>query len=146
MMLIASGVSRSAAVSLLESADLPTTDLDPRALDHFLYAGPADAPVGLVGLEIYDDVALLRSLVVAPGHRGSGLGGSLVEHAERYAADRGVRTIYLLTTTAEAFFGRRGYEPAPRTDAPEAIQRTAEFSTLCPSSSAFMRKRVAPAR
>jgi amino-acid N-acetyltransferase len=60
-----------------------------------------------VGLEPCGQDALLRSLVVAPDERAHGLGTSLVEHAEQEARKRGLRALYLLTTTAEGFFSRR---------------------------------------
>ena len=72
--------------------------------------------VGAVGLEVYGDCALLRSAVVDAGRRGSGLGIDLVESLLRHAATRGVREIYLLTTTAEHFFPRFGFVRIPRGD------------------------------
>ena len=50
--------------------------------------------------------------------------------------------LYLLTTTAEEFFARCGYEPIDRSRVPEAIRATAEFQSLCPASSVCMRKRL----
>jgi amino-acid N-acetyltransferase len=51
-----------------------------------------------------------------------------------------VRVIYLLTTTAEEFFARRGYRRTERSSAPVAIRNTREFAGICPVSSAFMNK------
>ena len=96
--------------------------------------------MGVVGVEVYGSVGLLRSLAVEPSHRKSGLGVSLVSNAETWAAEQGVETLYLLTTTAAQFFARRGYEAVPRSEAPAAIAATAQFSDLCPASSTFMRK------
>jgi amino-acid N-acetyltransferase len=141
-MAIAEGPSRAAAIALIHSSGLPTDDLTDATLDHFFFAGAAEQPVGIVGLEIYGRDALLRSLVVALPHRSIGLGTALVDRAETYAAGRGVRTVYLLTMTAEAFFARRGYVRASRDEAPPAILATAEFSSLCPASSVFMWKRI----
>jgi amino-acid N-acetyltransferase len=70
------------------------------------------------------------------------LGSALTNHAEQYAASKGVRSIYLLTTTAEAFFKRLGYERIERSHAPTSIQQTREFAHLCPASSAFMLKSI----
>lgn len=95
---------------------------------------------GMVGLELYGAVALLRSLAVAESKRGSGLGSDLVDCAEQQAVKHGAKTLYLLTTTAEDFFLRRGYAPAKRSGAPTAIASTSEFTVLCPLSSAFMMK------
>jgi amino-acid N-acetyltransferase len=125
---------------LLAAAQLPTDDLTERHCEHFFFTGVDGAPDGLVGLELLGDVALLRSLAVAAGRRGSGAGSRLLSHAEAHARAQGVRRVYLLTTTAESFFARRGYRRADRASAPDAIRATREFSALCPASSAFMVK------
>jgi amino-acid N-acetyltransferase len=122
---------------LLEQALLPTADLTDRHLEHFLACDE-----GVVGLEIYAPVALLRSLAVTPGSRTRGVGTALVAEAEQYARSQGVAEIYLLTTTAEPFFARVGYERIARDAAPAAIRETQEFSSLCPAGSAVMRKRL----
>jgi amino-acid N-acetyltransferase len=109
-------------------------------MEHFFFAGPREKPVGLVGLELYGPAALLRSLVVANGARSAGLGSALVERAEAHARERGARSLYLLTTTAESFFSRRGYLAAARESAPASIRNCREFADLCPSSSAFLVK------
>ena len=70
------------------------------------------------------------------------MGSRLVAHAERHARDQGVQSLYLLTTTAEKFFLRRGYARIPREEAPAAIKGTKEFSGICPASSAFMVKQL----
>lgn len=129
-----------AAKVLLASAGLPTEDLSERHCEHFFYTGEADAPTGLVGLEIVGDVALLRSLVVGAENRGLGAGAALVSHAEQAARDAGASSIYLLTTTAEDFFAKRGYRRTPRDSAPPAIRATREFAGICPASSAFMNR------
>ena len=135
---ISANPSLAAASRLLESAHLPTEDLTPAHCGNFFYAGSAGEPTGLVGLELFGDVALLRSLVVAPGRRGMGDGVALLRHAEKQARAQGVRALYLLTTTAEPFFARHGYVRAPRESAPAAIRATREFAGICPASSAFM--------
>jgi amino-acid N-acetyltransferase len=127
-------------VALLQSQGLPISDITDEHLDHFFFVGSDGSPTGLVGLELYGVDALLRSLVVDENARGNGWGSSLVEHAERYAATNGVRSIYLLTTTAETFFKRLGYERVNRSQAPPSIKGTREFASLCPASSAFMMK------
>jgi amino-acid N-acetyltransferase len=134
--------TRPAVERLLAAASLPIEDLEALDLADFLAAGSPDAPAGVVGLEIGSGVALLRSLVVDPGARGTGLGQGLVAAAEAHARRRGVRTIYLLTTTAEGFFARLGYRGASRESAPEAIRQSREFAALCPASAAFMSKEV----
>jgi amino-acid N-acetyltransferase len=139
---IQQGPCRADIIGLLEDASLPTSDLSDADMKEFFYAGPANAPVGIVGLQFCGSDALLRSLVVSPAHRAQGLGQQLVEHAERHARARGVATVYLLTTTAEHFFRSRGYVVTPRDTAPSAIRSTPEFAGLCPASSAFLSKRL----
>jgi amino-acid N-acetyltransferase len=132
----------STALALLQTQGLPVSDITDERLEHFFFIGSDGSPVGLVGLEIYGADALLRSLAVGASARTQGLGAALVRHAENYASALNVRAVYLLTMTAEAFFERRGYRRVDRTEAPPAIQSTREFASLCPTSSAFMVKRL----
>ena len=125
---------------LLAQAMLPTADLSPGHLEHFFACGPAEAPKGVVGLELYGKVALLRSLAVSIERRGNGYAKALIDHAERYAQCEGVREVYLLTSTAAELFERFGYKRIDRESAPDVIRQTEEFSILCPSSSAVMVK------
>jgi amino-acid N-acetyltransferase len=127
---------------LLAQCELPTSDLTQAHLEHFFARGSEQALDGVIGLELYPPVALLRSLAVAQAARSRGIGRSLVLEAERYARSRGVTEIYLLTTTAERFFARSGYERILRDAVPPPIRETQEFSSLCPASSAVMRKRL----
>lgn len=133
---------QSSVVALLEAEGLPASDLTEAHLQHFFFTGTDGTPSALVGLEIYGQDALLRSLVVSAAARTQGLGSALVLHAEQYAAAHDVRAIYLLTTSAESFFEHRGYRRIDRAEAPSAIQSTREFASLCPASSAFMIKRL----
>lgn len=137
---IAAHPKLAAAVALLADARLPTEDLTEEHCRHFFSFGPDASPDGLVGLELFGECALLRSLVVTEKLRGSGAGSRLLAHAEQHARSQGVVNLYLLTTTAERFFATRGYTRAPRESAPAAIRATREFSGICPASSAFMVK------
>ena len=130
-------------LGLLAASGLPTDDLDGAAPVMLFGTTEGDEAAGVVGLELHGADALLRSLAVAPRARGAGTGAALVAHAEREAAARGVSTLYLLTTTAEGFFSRLGYQRLDRTKAPAGIAATRQFSGLCPASSAFMAKRLA---
>ena len=133
---------RAAAIALLERVNLPAADITDQHVKSFFYTGAADAPTGMVGLEVYGTDALLRSLAVSEDARSAGIGTALLAYAEDHASSDGVHTLYLLTTTAEAFFARRGYSRLDRAVAPAAIRSTREFAGLCPSSSTFMFKRL----
>ena len=123
-----------AIAGLLSAAALPVEDLDATMLDAFLVATEGEACVGVVGLEIRESNALLRSLAVEPRHRARGLGSRLVDAIETEARARGVAALYLLTTTATAFFERLGYTAHDRAAVPPAIAATTEFSSLCPDT------------
>jgi len=131
---------RAVAAALLAAAGLPTDDLGEVDLERFFVAQSGGGATGLVGLELYGADALLRSLVVREQARGTGLGSALVAHVEDYARANGVRSIYLLTTTAADYFARRGYRTVDRALAPERIRATREFRDLCPASAVFMHK------
>jgi amino-acid N-acetyltransferase len=131
-----------AVAHLLTEAGLPSSDITAAHLEHFLACGKSDAPDGVVGVELYGLVALLRSLAVNPRCRGRGCGKALVAQAEHHAQAQGATDIYLLTTTAERFFERLGYVRVKREAVPSAIQRTPEFAALCPSSSIVMIKQL----
>lgn len=127
---------------LLSVCELPDSDIaHSESLAFFGYRNGAEL-VALVGLEVYESVALLRSLAVAPQYRNSCTGKKLVAFAEARAADSGIHSLFLLTTTAEKYFLKLGYAPASREEAPLPIKNTAQFSGLCPASSAFLSKRL----
>jgi len=127
---------------LLASAQLPTSDITPDHIANFFGAWSGSTLVGVVGIEPHGSVALLRSLAVAASKRGAGLGSRLLEQAEQYAAEGGIHSVFLLTTTAESFFTKRGYSKISREAAPEAIRNTKEFAGICPSSSVLMVKQL----
>ena len=102
--------------------------------------------VGNAALEIYADGALLRSVAVASTLRGAGLGHALTDAAIRYAADRNLPALYLLTTTAERFFPKFGFERIEREDVPASVQASIEFTSACPASATVMRKTLSHIR
>lgn len=127
---------------LLTSCELPTSDIEPSNSILFFGHHSNSKLVGVIGLEVFGPTALLRSLAAAPAQRKHGLGKSLVEFAEVYAAKHGIESLYLLTTTAGDFFSKLGYANTAREDAPSTIKATSQFSSLCPTSSIFMNKHL----
>lgn len=125
---------------LLNAVSLPSTDITEYSLEHFLVYRDAIGVAGVVGLERHGDVALLRSLVVADGYLSRGLGRRLVRCAEELARELGIRRIYLLTTTAELYFESLGFRYVKRESAPPAIEQSAQFKSLCPSTAVLMMK------
>ena len=123
---------------LLAANGLPTAGV-PVTLENFLVAKRANELVGVIGLEVFSDTALLRSAVVDESARGSGLGGQLVEGALAKARVLRVRDVYLLTMTAEKYFPRFGFVKVPRETAPAEMQQSVEFTTACPASAVLMK-------
>jgi len=128
-----------AVTGLLDAAGLPTAGLSPSLAD-FLVAEAGDGIVGAVGLEVYGGAALLRSAVVAAAVQGRGVGTALVAGLLEHARPRGVRDVYLLTNTAEAWFPRFGFARIQRDAVPAALHASAEFQGACPDSAAILRR------
>lgn len=131
----------NAVVQLLQAENLPTEDLKPD-LPHFFVAVDAREVVGLIGLEIYDDAGLLRSMVVERDYRNRSIAKNLLSTLLHYAAEKQVRYIYLITTTAEMYFASKGFSVLNRDQVPASISSCQEFSTLCPTTATVMRKIV----
>ena len=127
---------------LLESCGLPTSDIDLKKFETFLYFGSAENPLGIVGLEIYNSVALLRSLAVSKEARGKGHGKALVSAIENFAKSKNIKELFLLTDTAETFFNKLDYCSIHRESAPESIKNSSEFSTVCKQSAVLMTKKL----
>ncbi len=128
-----------AVLELLNAAALPVAGVPPTLTD-FWVAVDHGQTVGAIGLELYGPDALLRSAVVDPAFRGTGIGVALVECALNDARQRGVRGVYLLTTTAEHYFRRFEFDRITREDVPPSLQASVELREACPASAAVMRK------
>jgi amino-acid N-acetyltransferase len=124
---------------LLQEHHLPIEGLREH-LDTALVAREEGKIVGSAALERYRDAVLLRSVAVSGARRGRGLGGQLTEAAIDLARALGARTVYLLTTTAEGYFPRFGFERIDRAEVPASVQASVEFATACPASAIVMRK------
>lgn len=131
-----------AIISLLAACHLPTDDLNVAGINNFLVAISGNTLVGVCGLEVFGTAGLPRSLAVEPEWRGRGIGERLVAENERRARDAGVGVLYLLTTTAETYLQRLGYENVLRDTVPEAIAAHAQFRGLCPASAKCLGKRL----
>ena len=129
--------------ALLLAEGRPAADLDTSPVE-FLVARAGEGPVGVIGLERFAAVGLLRSLAVTPALRGSGLGRRLVDALESRARQSGLHRLALLTETAAPFFSRLAYLPSARDLLPVEMRESAQFRTLCPASAQCMSKSIAP--
>lgn len=137
----ATAANLDTVLRLLVESGLPVADLD-QHIEAFILAKSLGSVVGTVGLEVYGELGLLRSLCVAHAHRSQGIAGTLLTSITSRAAAQGVRTLYLLTTGAEPYFADRGFAPVSRKDVPHEIRGTAQFSGLCPSTALCMSKAI----
>ena len=124
---------------LLEQNQLPGAGLQ-HHIGTALVARQNGQLVGSAALEVYPDGALLRSVAVAPALHGRGLGHNLTDAAILLARELRSPAVYLLTTTAERFFPKFGFERIARSDVPASVQTSIEFTSACPSSATVMRK------
>lgn len=141
----AAAASDLAAIErLLAASHLPLEGVR-EALPDFVIAEAGEDVVGVAGLEVCCENALLRSVAVADAWRSRGLGRALVARVISDAEARGIRALYLLTTTAERYFPSFGFRPITRADVPEDVRETAEFRDACPASAAVMCRDCVPA-
>lgn len=131
-----------AVAGLLVAAGLPTAGVSP-SLPDFMVAEADAGVVGAIGLEVYGGAALLRSAVVAAAEQGRGAGTALVAGLLKHARTRGVRDVYLLTTTADAWFPRFGFARIRRDAVPAALNASVEFQGACPDTAVIMRATLA---
>ena len=128
-------------LTLLARHDLPVDGASSMA-DALLVARLDGRIVGAAGLELYADGALLRSVVVDTSLQGQGLGQRLTEAALALARTRDAPSVFLLTTTADRFFPRFGFERISRDDVPASVQQSVEFQSACPASATVLRKHL----
>ncbi len=127
------------ASALIAAADLPLDGLEDGFGDGYVLAEADGEPVGIEGVEVHGRDGLLRSAAVASAWRGRGVGDRMTRDRIRWSRRRGLRALYLLTTTAGDYFPRFGFVPADRTTAPDAIRASREFSQACPATALLMR-------
>jgi protein-tyrosine-phosphatase/N-acetylglutamate synthase-like GNAT family acetyltransferase len=146
---------RAEVASLLAALALPAEDLDAVFPRGFVIARQDGALIGVAGIEQHGAYALLRSVAVAPSHRGQKVAHALV--ADRLAWARSlirddhttpIASMFLLTTSgpdatsalpsagaarpgragACDFFARFGFSPVERTALPTELSGSMELA------------------
>ena len=123
---------------LLAASSLPVDGVAD-AVRGFVVAEESGRIVGAIGVEPCEEYGLLRSAVVDEKARSRGVGRQLVERAIEAARSSRLKSLYLLTTTAENYFPNFGFELANRDEAPFPIRQTTEFTAACPASATMMK-------
>ena len=122
----------AAAISALIDLYVPSGTLLPRTPEfvamyshEFIIVERDGEIVGCVHLDEYSpSLAELRSLAVAPGAQGVGIGRELVAATERFARARDYTTLFAVSNDTE-FFARFGFE---RRNIPELDLERSEVS------------------
>ncbi len=128
----------------LAAEGLPVDDLQDPGKSFFAYFSSRDTLAGFGGFETHGQHALVRSVVVLPGYRGQGLVWQIVPRVLARAMACGATQAWLLTEGASSVFSRLGFTEAERSEVPEEIGSTRQFSKLCASSATLMRRSLGP--
>ena len=132
-------------LGLLDRSSLPRDGVKDH-LEGFLVAEKADGTIaGVIGMEHYGgETALLRSAAVDPMLRSRGIGSALYDALIKLAHAKGVRRMVLLTTSAELYFARKGFQKISRESVTGPVTQSAEFKGACPTSAICMELRLGP--
>ena len=125
--------------ALLAASSLPLAGVRDSFPGFVVAEDASGTVVGVAGLEVHENHALLRSVAVAPEWRSRRLGRALVERIISEANARGLQSIHLLTTTADRYFPSFGFTTIPRDEVPACLQVAEEFASACPASATVMR-------
>jgi protein-tyrosine-phosphatase/N-acetylglutamate synthase-like GNAT family acetyltransferase len=139
----ATAADLAAVEALLAASALPVAGLRDQFPEGYVLARRDGVLVGVAGVERHGDAAVLRSVAVAAGERGSGLGLALTADRLVWARERGATAVHLLTTTAAPYYRRFGFVPFPRAAVPAAVAASIEFASVCPSSADSLALRLA---
>ena len=131
----------AAMVALLAAEGLPEAGVA-EGIMHFQVLDDGRRVIATAGIESHGSSALLRSVVVAPAHRGQGLARRLTERMVQHARGLGHDSLCLLTMDADQYFSALGFTRVSRDQAPDAIRRCQQYREQCPDSAVLMHMAV----
>lgn len=125
-------------LALVEECGLPVEGVGEH-FARFFVARFGGKRIGCVGMEVYGEHVLLRSLAVARHARNAGVGEALLSRAIEEARNAGGRTAWGLTTFGKkGLFDRFGFRVVPRSGAPPALAPSSQFRGVCPESAVLI--------
>lgn len=127
--------------ALLQSESLPVEDIR-KDLAHFFVIEGDNKIIAAGGLEVYGNDGLVRSMIVDRDYRNHSLAAILLNKLQGYAAEQGITALYLITTTAEGYFAKKGFKVIAREEVSSSLASSREFSMLCPSTATVMMKEL----
>lgn len=122
---------------LLKTNKLPYEDIISSKVE-FITSQPDGNLAGCIGIEKYGEDGLLRSFAVDDEYKNKGIGKDLLNELISKSKNEGIKKLHLLTTTADKYFAKKGFRNSERSNAPNAILSSKEFSEICPSGSVYM--------
>jgi len=126
---------------LLSECELPTLYIH-RYLKSFMAAKVGKKIVGVIGVEVYGRVGLLRSLCVDQAYRGQGIAKTLNEKILAYAHLRKIDRLYVFTWEAEKFASKLGFHKIDKKRIPKSIRSTWQFRSFSPYPVICMMKKI----
>ncbi len=99
--------------ALLTQVHLSSDDILVSSTRYWLAEDMYKQLMGTIGLELGQDVILLRSAAVHPTLHSQGIGTYLVQHVLNEAIVAGYRRVYLFSTDAGAYWQRLGFREVP---------------------------------
>jgi amino-acid N-acetyltransferase len=140
----ASGGDLDAIKRLLIGSMLPSRDVG-GAHQRFIVASEGGRLIGCAGLQVAGQDGLVRSMAVHWTRRNAGLGTRLHQRLLFEALLAGVRTLYVVTATAEDFFAGHGFKTIAARDVPLELQASEEFTAFVPGGGTVMSRKVSEA-
>jgi len=126
---------------LLSECGLPTRYVH-RHLKSFLVAKAGEKTVGVIGVELYGRVGLLRSLCVDPDFRDRGIALALNEKMLDDARAQKIDRLYLFTLRAEKFAAKLGFRKLEKSRIPRSIRATWQYRSFRPYPVVCMVKEI----
>jgi amino-acid N-acetyltransferase len=139
--LFANPIDKNQIRRLLSKCGLPTLYIH-RYLKSFIVAKAGKRIVGVIGVEAYGRVGLLRSLCVDKAYRGRGIARMLTAKMLDYAHTRKIDRLYLFTWDAERFVSKLGFHKIDKKRIPKSIRLTWQFRSFSPYPVFCMMKKV----
>lgn len=133
---------RNVALTLIREANLPLEGVEDSFPAGYIVGETGERVIAVAGMEKYGSFGLLRSLAVSPDWRRLGIGKALTDRLLALAWTMNLEAVYLLTTTAQAYFAGKGFQRVDREDVPAEIQASVEFAGACPTSAICMYKGI----
>lgn len=125
--------------SILKQNALEYEDVGSGNID-FFFAYNDHLLIGIIGLEKFDNIGLLRSILIKEEYRNMGYGLQICKYLILLAKNEKIEELYLLTCGAKGFFEKLGFKMFDRNSVPSILKQAPEFADLCPDYAICMKK------